>query len=87
MTPVTATSFVHVETLVQTSSFSKDQSAGEDSRREKGESFSYDEKQALICKEAIALVMVNGKFVFNVHWPNSLGLVEGFCMVCKQPWI
>ena len=21
----------------------------------------------------------NGKDIFNVHWPNSLGLIEGFC--------
>ena len=33
--------------------------------------------------------MVNGKYtcIFNVHWPNSLGLIEGFCTVCKQPWV
>ena len=29
---------------------------------------------------------VNGKYIFNVHWPNSSGLVEGFCTVCEQPW-
>ena len=28
--------------------------------------------------------MVNGKDIFNVHWPNSLGLIEGFCTVCEQ---
>ena len=22
--------------------------------------------------------MVNGKDIVNVHWPNSLGLIEGF---------
>ena len=31
--------------------------------------------------------MVNGKDIFNVHWPNSLGLIEGFCTVCEQPWV
>ena len=31
--------------------------------------------------------MVNGKYIFNVHWPNSLGLIEGFCTVCEQPWV
>ena len=29
--------------------------------------------------------MVNGKYIFNVHWPHSLGLIEGFCMVCEEP--
>ena len=29
--------------------------------------------------------MVNGKDIFNVHWPNSLGLIEVFCTVCEQP--
>ena len=28
-----------------------------------------------------------GKDKFNVHWPNSLGLIEGFCTVCEQPWL
>ena len=28
-----------------------------------------------------------GEYIFNVHWPNSLGLIEGFCMVCEQPWM
>ena len=27
-----------------------------------------------------------GKYIFNVHWPNSLGLIEGFCTVC-EPWV
>ena len=31
--------------------------------------------------------MVNSKYIFNVHWPNSAGLVEGFCTVCEQPWV
>ena len=31
--------------------------------------------------------MVNGKDIFNVHRPNSLGLIEGFCAVCEQPWV
>ena len=31
--------------------------------------------------------MVNGKYIFNVHWPNSLGLIEAFCTVCEQPWV
>ena len=31
--------------------------------------------------------MVNGKYIFNVHWPNSLGPIEGFCTVCEQPWL
>ena len=22
-----------------------------------------------------------------MHWPNGLGLIEGFCMVCEQPWV
>ena len=30
--------------------------------------------------------MVNGKDIFNVHWPTGLGLIEGFCTVCEQPW-
>ena len=29
----------------------------------------------------------NGKDIFNVHWPYSLGLIEGFCTVCRQPWV
>ena len=29
----------------------------------------------------------NGKDIFNVHWPNSLGLIEGFCTVCEQPCV
>ena len=29
-------------------------------------------------------VRVNGKDIFNVHWPNSLGLIEGFCTVCPR---
>ena len=31
--------------------------------------------------------MVNGKDIFNVYWPNSLELIEGFCTVCEQPWV
>ena len=31
--------------------------------------------------------MVNAKHIFNVHWPNSAGLIEGFCTVCEQPWV
>ena len=31
--------------------------------------------------------MVNGKDIFNVHWPNSLGRIEGFCTVCEQLWV
>ena len=31
--------------------------------------------------------MANGKSTFNVHWPNSLGLIEGFSTVCEQPWV
>ena len=31
--------------------------------------------------------MVNGKYIFNVHWPNRKGLVEGFCIACEQPWV
>ena len=27
------------------------------------------------------------KNIFNVHWPNNLGLFEGFCTVCEQPWM
>ena len=27
------------------------------------------------------------KDIFNVHWPNSAGLIEGFCTVCEQPWV
>ena len=27
------------------------------------------------------------KDIFNVHWPNSLGLIEGLCTVCEQPWV
>ena len=30
---------------------------------------------------------INGKYIFNVHWLNSLGLIEGFCTVCEQPWV
>ena len=33
------------------------------------------------------MLMVHGKDIFNVHWPNSLGLIEGFCTVCEQPWV
>ena len=22
-----------------------------------------------------------------MHWPNSLGLIKGFCTVCEQPWM
>ena len=22
-----------------------------------------------------------------MHWPNSLGLIEGFCTACEQPWV
>ena len=29
---------------------------------------------------------VNGKHIFNVHWTNSLGLMEGFCTV-REPGI
>ena len=28
-----------------------------------------------------------GKYVFHVHWPNSLGLIQGFCTVGEQPWV
>ena len=33
--------------------------------------------------------MVNGKFmcIFNVYWPNSAALIEGFCTVCEQPLV
>ena len=31
--------------------------------------------------------MVNGKYIFNVQWPTSAGLIEGFCTVCEQPWV
>ena len=31
--------------------------------------------------------MVNGNYIFNIHWPNSLGLIEGFCTVYEQPWV
>ena len=33
------------------------------------------------------LTIENGKHIFNVHWPNCLGLIEGFCTVCEQPTI
>ena len=29
----------------------------------------------------------NGKYMFNVHWPNCAGLIEDFCTVCEQPWV
>ena len=32
-------------------------------------------------------IYIFGKDIFNVHWPNSLGLIEGFCTVCEQPWV
>ena len=35
----------------------------------------------------VMVKMVNGKHIFNVHWPNSAGLIEGFCTVCEQPWV
>ena len=31
--------------------------------------------------------MVNGKNIFNVHLPNILGLIEGWCTVCEQLWV
>ena len=31
--------------------------------------------------------MVNGKYIINVHWPNSTRRLEGFCAVCEQPWV
>ena len=31
--------------------------------------------------------MVNGKDIFNVHGPNSLGLIEGLSTVCEGPWV
>ena len=31
--------------------------------------------------------MVNGKDILNMHWPNSLGLIEGFCTVYEKPWV
>ena len=29
--------------------------------------------------------MVNGKYIFNRHWPNRLKQVEGFCTTYRQP--
>ena len=42
-------------------------------------------------EENCSFIMVTGKAngtdILNVHLPNSLGLIEGFCTVCEQPWV
>ena len=26
-------------------------------------------------------------YIFLVNWPNNLGLIDGYCTVCEQPWM
>ena len=35
----------------------------------------------------LAMNSINVKYIFDVHWLNSLGLIEGFCTVCEQPQV